>query len=765
MASRYWVGGAGNWDASDTTHWASSSGGAGGASVPTSADDVIFDTLSNATDYTCTVTATANCLSLTLGNPLAGALTFAGSSALNIYGNLTIGAGITRTYSGTCTLRATSGTKIITSNGVAWTSLTFNGSGGTFQLADQFETGGSLTLTAGSFDANGQTVLLSGIGTTHFITGAFTFFNLTKGGTAGGGIDFLSNITISGTFAITQTSRIYIKSNTTGTARTLTVATNSLQYADFRDITAGGAANWDLSAITGLSGDCGGNTGITFTTSTTQTNTGATGNWNDATKWTSRVPLPQDDVVINTGSGVITGNVARLGRNINFTGFNGTFTSSTLASIFGSLTLATGMTVTASAQTYTFEGRSTHTITSAGKSWAKSFNIQAPGGTYTLQDNFVTSGALSVGHGTFDANDFDVSVSFVQGGTGTNALIMGNGIWSCSANNNPWFASAIDSITAEGSTIKITDTSNANITFTGGTGKTYNNVWFNRGASTGNITVSGSNTFNEFKDTGTAAHSILFAAASTQHITTWTVSGTAGNLISISSTTTGIHTLVKDGGGIVSADYLDIEHSVATPADTWFAGNHSTDNQSETSPGSGWIFSASSASSSVSLSPSASQSPSASISPSPSASQSPSSSDSSSPSASASPSQSVSSSPSASQSPSSSDSLSPSISVSASPSATPSSSVSLSPSSSPSLSVSLSPSVSVSLSISLSPSLSPSASPSASGSDSTSASISLSPSASISPTPSPSVSASPSPATWSNQSKNTSSWVNQTKLS
>ena len=41
MANRYWVGNGGNWD--DTSHWSTSSGGSGGASVPTQDDDVYFD--------------------------------------------------------------------------------------------------------------------------------------------------------------------------------------------------------------------------------------------------------------------------------------------------------------------------------------------------------------------------------------------------------------------------------------------------------------------------------------------------------------------------------------------------------------------------------------------------------------------------------------------------------------------------------------------------------------------------------------------------
>ena len=42
--ARYWIGGTGTWNATDTTHWSASSGGAPGASVPTSLDNVFVDT-------------------------------------------------------------------------------------------------------------------------------------------------------------------------------------------------------------------------------------------------------------------------------------------------------------------------------------------------------------------------------------------------------------------------------------------------------------------------------------------------------------------------------------------------------------------------------------------------------------------------------------------------------------------------------------------------------------------------------------------------
>lgn len=58
MATYYWVGGSGTWDASTTTNWAATSGGAGGAGVPNNTDSVIFDANSG-TAAVVNVTATA----------------------------------------------------------------------------------------------------------------------------------------------------------------------------------------------------------------------------------------------------------------------------------------------------------------------------------------------------------------------------------------------------------------------------------------------------------------------------------------------------------------------------------------------------------------------------------------------------------------------------------------------------------------------------------------------------------------------------------
>lgn len=54
MATRYWVLGSGTWDASNTTNWSTSSGGSGGASVPSNLDNVIFDVNSGTSGNTVT---------------------------------------------------------------------------------------------------------------------------------------------------------------------------------------------------------------------------------------------------------------------------------------------------------------------------------------------------------------------------------------------------------------------------------------------------------------------------------------------------------------------------------------------------------------------------------------------------------------------------------------------------------------------------------------------------------------------------------------
>jgi hypothetical protein len=165
MADRYWVGGTGTWNTTTTTNWSAISGGSGGASVPTSADTVTFNTLSNATGYTVTMVNGAVCSSVTVAGPAAGNVTISDLGSWSVYGSFTLAAtGVTWTYTGNITFASISTGNIITTNGVSIPGgFHLNGVGGEWTL------GSALTLSNSNY---------ASISTGTFNTGNF---NITGG--------------------------------------------------------------------------------------------------------------------------------------------------------------------------------------------------------------------------------------------------------------------------------------------------------------------------------------------------------------------------------------------------------------------------------------------------------------------------------------------------------------------------------------------------------------------------------------------------------
>jgi hypothetical protein len=120
MALRYFVNGGlnNNWTQTGAqSNWSTAPGGAGGASVPTSADDVIFD----ASSPNCNLNGNGTCLSFDANT--YGAKTWSlNSNSINVgTGIFRLGAGMTVTGNGTF-IRNTNvaGTMTMTSNGVVW---------------------------------------------------------------------------------------------------------------------------------------------------------------------------------------------------------------------------------------------------------------------------------------------------------------------------------------------------------------------------------------------------------------------------------------------------------------------------------------------------------------------------------------------------------------------------------------------------------------------------------------------------------------------
>ena len=154
MANRFWVGGTASWDGTAGTKWATTSGGAGGASVPTSADDVFFDANSGA--VTVTVSSSV-CASLDFTG-FTG--TFAGSAGISIYGSLTAVAGMTWTYTGDLNFFASSGSLTITTAGKTVGNLFFGvvTTTATWTLGSALTSSGAVTVTRGTFTTNNYNV-------------------------------------------------------------------------------------------------------------------------------------------------------------------------------------------------------------------------------------------------------------------------------------------------------------------------------------------------------------------------------------------------------------------------------------------------------------------------------------------------------------------------------------------------------------------------------------------------------------------------------
>ena len=261
MAARFWVGGAGTWDASDTAHWAASTGGAGGETVPGASDDVTFDALSGA--GTCTVNTTVTVISITCG-AYVGTLDFAAND-----NNVTLTGAVPFNGSGTGirTINLGDGTWTLSSASAAWTmttvtNLTFSAGASTIAFtstsvsASKSFLGGGLTYNAVSLVAGvgpeGSRIAFTGSNTIATLTiGAGRLWILTSGTTQ-------TITTLS--FAGTRSLPVAISVTTSNSLATISIAagTVTLDYCVYiRDMTFSGGATFLATNSFGFANNSG----------------------------------------------------------------------------------------------------------------------------------------------------------------------------------------------------------------------------------------------------------------------------------------------------------------------------------------------------------------------------------------------------------------------------------------------------------------------------------------------------------------------------
>ncbi len=531
---------------------------------------------------------------------------------------------LTRTLTlGASTITTTSATN-------SWNMGTITGLTITANTANITLSASGAAWAMGNIDYNGASMNLTGAGSPAISSiGASSKignFNRTGTNAKTDGLSLAGDFIIAsgGTFTFaggTTTNRMLVFSSVMGTQRTITNTGVTMAWSnvDIQDLALTTA--YDASGISEGSGDCGGNTNITFTPAAPQYWFKDTGNWSNAALWflgsggtggAGRVPLPQDNVFFDSasfsaGSKVVTGDMIRLGKNIVWTGAlntpqwtinNATNVNGSSSVYFGSVTTITGMNFSmGGGVTHSMQNRVPATLASGGHTW-NTFRCDNVGTSVTLDDAFASAGQLNLVlplGGSFLAGTFNVTVNtFASNNSNTRTINMGSGTWTvtrATATAAEWIIGATGCTLIPGASTLVfsgTDNNNKGISF--GDSLSYNNVSITAGG-TGVIAIDGSNAnFNLFTALGPKTITWLNGQNFRFHVSPVFL-GTAGNLVNMSSATTATCGWVLTGGGFVSMDYCVFAHIVATPAtNTWFGGKNSTNNQGVATAGSGIIF-------------------------------------------------------------------------------------------------------------------------------------------------------------------------------
>jgi hypothetical protein len=130
-------------------------------------------------------------------------------------------------------------------------------------------------------------------------------------------------------------------------------------------------------------------------------------------------------------------------------------------------------------------------------------------------------------------------------------MAVGSGTWTIAGSGNAWLASTSTNLTVTG-TGTISLTSGSSKTFAGGGIQTYPTI--NQGGA-GTLTVTGSNRFANI--TNTAIGRVQFTAGTTTIFNAFNLSGVAGNLLQLGSTTTSQATLQKSTAWLMGANSTD----------------------------------------------------------------------------------------------------------------------------------------------------------------------------------------------------------------
>lgn len=332
------------------------------------------------------------------------------------YGSLTLSSGCSYTIgANTENFVATSGIQTVTCAGKTINNVTINGVGTTVQLQD--------TMTLDSATAK-QITLTNGT------------------------LDLFNQSLITSAFASSN-------SNT----RSILFGTGNVTC------TGNGTTIWTTATTTGLT--------ITGTPVINANYAGATGTRTITTGTLTEATSP----TVNITAGTDTVNVITTFKNLNFTGFSGTL-SNNPRTIYGNVTISSGMTLTAGANACTFAATSgTQQITTALKTFDFPLTFNGIGGTFAFQDALTqgSTRAFTITNGTVQLK---ASVTSTVGSFVANSATM-KYLQSTLAGTQATLSQASGTVNASNLTIK-------DINATGGA--TWNAYYINGDINAGNNT-------------------------------------------------------------------------------------------------------------------------------------------------------------------------------------------------------------------------------------------------------------------------------------
>jgi hypothetical protein len=272
-------------------------------------------------------------------------------------------------------------------------------------------------------------------------------------------------------------------------------------------------------------------------------------------------------------------------RNLTFAGtYTGNLTNGA-RTIYGNLTLKSGMTLSAGTNPTTFGATSgTQTITSAALTLDFPITINGVGTTVQLVDALImgSSRQLLLNAGTFNSNSKNLTCgNFGYANSGTKALNLGTSIITIQGGSGTTgfvgsnAGTTYTSITS--STIIFTTTGTAAFSGGqgGGTGNQFGTITMSGlsgtlilGTSAGQ-TVARCTTLNNTVSPCTITNGCTTGFT----VTNFNVSGTAGNLVTLNSNTAGTARTISQASGTVNAYYLNIQDSTASGGAVWYANS------------------------------------------------------------------------------------------------------------------------------------------------------------------------------------------------